>query len=1044
MRNGEREPLISVVLPVYNTEKFLPAALNSLIEQTYHNLEVILVNNGSQGDVEEIYETYRSAHPEFQWKYLSFAKNMGLYHARLKGYEQATGDYLATMDSDDTISVDFYYQLQKKALETDADIVMAEYVNVHENGAKEHMALNPMELTDVCWEGEDCLQRFLEFHGSCFNLHALWIKIYKRSLWETAKSDLQEIESPLVLSEDILASTIFFAYAKRVVNIHGVYYYHFLHAGAASTHLAASEEKFLRGISQQKIVFDQIERFLKKIGRYDEMREDAAAYRKFLYDVFLVNLQWNGLPFHTNQALRKKAAKICGLEQSNDLKVSYDDLTEADYFQHIKAPFHNGKEEAYRGIADKAIQCVSFDIFDTLLERPFLEPGDLFEFLSMEYNRLLNVSFRSDFATLRREFEQTARQRVTVDHPGWKEVQLSEIYHEMVRAGVLSAEHAEHIMQKEIELELRFCKPRKIGRELYDFALRSGKQIICTSDMYLPRQVIEKLLENGGYDKIDQIFLSSEERVCKYDGSLFSTVLRRLRLKAKYLLHIGDNYGSDILAPQKMGIQTVYVSSATEQFKNRNMINYTGSTYQQVFGADGDPAGAHAYLAMRCMAGLAKNKYFSDPFVTFADGSQFNADPCYMGYYALGMYYFSIAKWLMDSTCGKYDTIHFISRDGYYIKKAYDMMTAHCDSSYPRSHYLYTSRNSTLPLMISTPEDIDALENLIDIKAYTPMKLLERLQAIILPAAYQNRRQLLQDHKVLQDKAFESTKEWYAFAKVLKDSFYDTKTVSAYRTRMKDAFQKIIGPRDCTFDVGYSARTEAVLSCLLGQKLDGFYLYFNLERGRLLAQKFGIEIRAFHPECADIQTILLTETLISSIEPSVKAYEIKDGSLKPRLKSERDFNEQTRFVLQLMQNNALKFVEDMITTFPNEWSQFVYRPLDGARPFHSLLHEAGGLDRDVFNIAYIEDNDSSYAMSTLQVEWNLLCTYHGNPPPFPTGYDAWIGGSAKWKRAVFWLLYDRRTLKMKASEKLANHPVLKKIARFFYSLPRSIYHIFKR
>lgn len=1045
MKSGERGPLISVVMPVYNTEKFLPAALDSLVEQTYQNLEVILVNNGSKGNVKNIYETYKSLHPVFQWKLVNFEENIGLYHARVRGYEQATGDYLATMDSDDTISVDFYYQLQKKALETDSDIVMAEYVNVNEDGTKDHLALNPMELTDVCWEGEECLRQFFRFRGGCFNLHALWIKLYKKDLWKVAQADLQAIKSPLVLSEDILASTIFFAYAKKVVNIHGAYYYHFLHSKAASINLADSEEKFLGGIRQQKFAFDQIECFLKEIGRYDEVREDVYAYRKFLYDVFLVNLNWNGLPAHINNALRRKTREICGFEQNKNLEITCDDLIEEDYFQHIKTPFNDGKEEAYRKILDKKIRCVSFDIFDTLLERPFLEPDDLFEFLSMEYNRLPEANFISDFAKLRREFEGVARQRVTMEHPGWKEVQLSEIYDEMVSAGVLNAKNADSMMQKELELELRFCKPRKVGKELYDFALRTGKQIVCTSDMYLPCQLVDKLLKSGGYTKIDKIFLSSEERACKYDGALFTIALHRLNLKASQVLHIGDNYNSDILVPQRKGIQTVYTSSATEQFKNRNFINYTGSNYLHVFGGDNDPAEAHAYLAMRCMAGLVKNKYFSDPFITFAEETQFNADPRYMGYYALGMYYFSIARWLMESTQGKYDVIHFISRDGYYIKRAYDILTAQCGSSYPRSHYLYSSRNSTLPLMISKPEDICTLENLIDIKAYTPMEILARLEVIIPSTTFENRKKLLGDHHILQDKTFDSVKEWYVFTKVFKTCFYDPKTIDKYRTEMKSAFQKMIGTKDCTFDVGYSARTEAVFTKLLGCKLDGFYLYFNLERGRLLAQKLGIEINTFHPECADIQTILLTETFISSMEPSVKGYELKNGLIKPILKNKQEFNEQTRFVLRLIQNSALDFVEDMVNTFPREWLQFVYRPQDAARPFRSLLRVAGSLDRSVFNIAYTKDDDSSYSASTLQAEWDMLCATHQGIPSSPdAGYDAWISSSSKWKRGVFWLLYDRRTLKVKTKEKLAHHPILKGIAKGIYALPRSIYHLFKR
>ena len=75
-------PLISIVLPVYKTEKLLPDALDSLVDQTYKNLEIIVVNNGSTDKVTCIFEEYREAYPEFQWVLLTLKENIGLFQDR--------------------------------------------------------------------------------------------------------------------------------------------------------------------------------------------------------------------------------------------------------------------------------------------------------------------------------------------------------------------------------------------------------------------------------------------------------------------------------------------------------------------------------------------------------------------------------------------------------------------------------------------------------------------------------------------------------------------------------------------------------------------------------------------------------------------------------------------------------------------------------------------------------------------------------------------------------------------------------------------------
>lgn len=116
--------LISVIVPVYNTEKYLDKCMGSIIAQTYENLEIICVNDGSTDKSPEILDTY--ARKDSRVKVLH-KKNEGLVAARKAGVHAATGVYTAYVDSDDWIDADMYEHLYRAASDTGADLVTSGY-----------------------------------------------------------------------------------------------------------------------------------------------------------------------------------------------------------------------------------------------------------------------------------------------------------------------------------------------------------------------------------------------------------------------------------------------------------------------------------------------------------------------------------------------------------------------------------------------------------------------------------------------------------------------------------------------------------------------------------------------------------------------------------------------------------------------------------------------------------------------------------------------------------------------------------------------------
>ena len=113
------EELISVIVPVYNVEKFLRYSLESVINQSYKNLEIIIVNDGSTDESKNICKEYEEKDKRVK---LINQKNQGLSAARNAGLNIATGKYVGFIDSDDIISLKFYECLYKLLKETNSDV----------------------------------------------------------------------------------------------------------------------------------------------------------------------------------------------------------------------------------------------------------------------------------------------------------------------------------------------------------------------------------------------------------------------------------------------------------------------------------------------------------------------------------------------------------------------------------------------------------------------------------------------------------------------------------------------------------------------------------------------------------------------------------------------------------------------------------------------------------------------------------------------------------------------------------------------------------
>ena len=122
---------VSIVIPVYNAEKYLKRCLDSVINQTYNNIEIVVLDDGSTDDSWKILLEYKERYPQMVVPIKQ--KNMGVSKTRNKGINIASGDYLMFIDNDDYLDFDYVEKFLNIILENDADVVVGGYRRPDEN-----------------------------------------------------------------------------------------------------------------------------------------------------------------------------------------------------------------------------------------------------------------------------------------------------------------------------------------------------------------------------------------------------------------------------------------------------------------------------------------------------------------------------------------------------------------------------------------------------------------------------------------------------------------------------------------------------------------------------------------------------------------------------------------------------------------------------------------------------------------------------------------------------------------------------------------------
>ncbi len=214
-------PLVSVIVPVYEVEAYLPACLASLFAQTLTEFELILVDDGSPDGCGALCDAAAAGDPRVR---VIHRPNGGLSAARNSGLAIARGSYLAFVDSDDTVHPDYLKALYTACAETGADMALCAVEDVTEEG----MPLPQPALTRPgaagVFPGKELLARFFGPNSTCYTV--AWNKLYKAELWRT----LRYPEG--VLHEDDAVAHLLFWSAKTVACVDEPLYFYRLRQGS--------------------------------------------------------------------------------------------------------------------------------------------------------------------------------------------------------------------------------------------------------------------------------------------------------------------------------------------------------------------------------------------------------------------------------------------------------------------------------------------------------------------------------------------------------------------------------------------------------------------------------------------------------------------------------------------------------------------------------------------------------------------------------------------------------------------------------------------
>lgn len=220
--------LISVIVPIYNAETFIEKCIESIINQTYKELEIILINDGSTDMSKKICEKFEEKDPRVK---LINQRNQGQNKARWKGIKSSNGDFITFVDADDWLELDVYENLIKNYIYEEADIYIGGFIKDFKDKFISYGRMNKKIY-------DDNNEAIVDIFNNEILSWGLWDKLYRRDLFNNILM-VNEIKSH---GEDLLLNYQLFKGAKKIIYL-PIKGYHYVQHENSTVHKNFSKER---------------------------------------------------------------------------------------------------------------------------------------------------------------------------------------------------------------------------------------------------------------------------------------------------------------------------------------------------------------------------------------------------------------------------------------------------------------------------------------------------------------------------------------------------------------------------------------------------------------------------------------------------------------------------------------------------------------------------------------------------------------------------------------------------------------------------------
>lgn len=525
---------------------------------------------------------------------------------------------------------------------------------------------------------------------------------------------------------------------------------------------------------------------------------------------------------------------------------------------------------------------ISFDIFDTLIIRNLQEPSDLFKLVENEYNNHNKIKIHNWYTT-RKKAESEAREISKKE-----EITIDDIYHQIN----LDDEIKEKLKKIEIEIEIKVCEKNERVYKIYELCKIIGKKIIITSDMYLNKKIIEKILNKNDIQYY-KLYLSSDIQLTKNTGTIFKYIISDLNIANRNLIHFGDNKKSDYINARLNGIKSILI-------EKKNYLNF--ENFKDV---------------------TIENKFNYNVLKSFINNKK-NIEKDYYwqaGYEIFGPLLYGYSKWLeSEFVKNKFDKIYFLSRDGYIMQKAFEL----CSDI--KTKYIYASRRALIVPTIWMYDNFEELKN----NMFLPRKISVKsfLKKIGLnPEKYKN--VIEKNGYTLNDDLYTKNlnEETLLFYKDIKDDVY-ANSKNEYENLIKYYKNVDFENNVAIVDIGWFGNMQFALQNIMKKSdfnvnMTGYYVGIVPE-----SEKQDIlKMRGYLFEKNREELYMKKKFFNSIFEIVFLAHHgsVKKYTSKPEIVELYEYeyeNTETENLIKAFQNGALEFVKDFSNSGISNYIEF--------------------------------------------------------------------------------------------------------------------------